>query len=44
VLDWNTPAMALYERLGGKVLSDWRIYRLDGGALTWVASGGEPER
>jgi GNAT superfamily N-acetyltransferase len=44
VLDWNTPAMALYERLGGKVLSDWRIYRLDGGALNWVASGDEPER
>jgi GNAT superfamily N-acetyltransferase len=41
VLDWNIPAIALYERLGGKILSDWRIYRLDRSALSEFASGVE---
>ncbi len=33
VLDWNTPSIAFYERLGARHLSDWLVYRLDGDAL-----------
>jgi GNAT superfamily N-acetyltransferase len=29
VLDWNAPALRFYERLGARVLPDWRICRLD---------------
>ena len=39
VLDWNAPAIGLYERLDAKVLDDWRVYRLDGAALARVAGG-----
>ena len=28
VLTWNRLAIGFYERLGGKELSDWRVYRL----------------
>lgn len=37
VLDWNEPAIGLYERLGAKVLEDWRICRLDGDSLREAA-------
>jgi len=40
VLDWNTSAIAFYERLGAQVHPDWRICRLTGDALTRVASSG----
>lgn len=33
VLTWNTPAIAVYERIGGKTQEDWRIMRLSGNAL-----------
>ncbi|WP_460194693.1 N-acetyltransferase family protein [Thermosynechococcus sp. FA-CM-4201] len=33
VLDWNTPAIQFYERIGATILSDWRICRLTGSAL-----------
>lgn len=29
VLDWNTPAIAFYEKSGAKVLSDWRVVQMD---------------
>ena len=29
VLDWNTPAIKFYERLGATVMPDWRIARMD---------------
>jgi GNAT superfamily N-acetyltransferase len=29
VLDWNEPAIGLYEQMGGEVLPDWRIVRMD---------------
>jgi GNAT superfamily N-acetyltransferase len=29
VLDWNTPAIAFYEKSGAKVLSDWRVVHMD---------------
>jgi len=33
VLDWNVPAIRLYENLGAEPLSDWTSYRLTGKAL-----------
>jgi len=29
VLDWNQNAIDLYEQMGGKILKEWRIVRLD---------------
>lgn len=40
VLDWNTNAIAFYERMGATVLPDWRICRVTGEALTRLA--GDP--
>jgi len=37
VLEWNAPAIAVYERLGARVLIEWRIMRLDGSALEALA-------
>jgi GNAT superfamily N-acetyltransferase len=41
VLDWNTPAIRFYERLGATVMPDWRIARVTGEALDRLAGGGE---
>jgi len=37
VLDWNASAIAVYERLGARVLTEWRIMRIDGSALEALA-------
>jgi GNAT superfamily N-acetyltransferase len=37
VLDWNESAIRFYERMGAKVLDDWRICRLTGDALARFA-------
>ena len=29
VLDWNTKAIELYERIGGKCLKEWITVRMD---------------
>jgi GNAT superfamily N-acetyltransferase len=29
VLDWNRPAIAFYEKMGAKAMSEWLIYRMD---------------
>lgn len=29
VLDWNTPAIAFYEKTGAKILNDWQVVQLD---------------
>jgi ribosomal protein S18 acetylase RimI-like enzyme len=29
VLDWNTPAIAFYEKTGAKVLKDWHLVQMD---------------
>ena len=34
---WNETAIGLYERLGAKVLNDWRICRLEGEELREAA-------
>jgi ribosomal protein S18 acetylase RimI-like enzyme len=39
VIDWNTPAIGFYERLGAKPLSEWTVFRLDGKTLAQVALG-----
>ena len=28
VLDWNAPAIAVYEKIGARMLTEWRIMRL----------------
>ena len=38
VLDWNAPAIGFYQRLGAKLMTDWRINRLSGSALEKLAS------
>ena len=40
VLDWNVDARRFYERLGAKVLPDWRITRVTGDALARLAGMG----
>lgn len=37
VLDWNTDAIAFYERLGARPNSEWTVYRLTGDALSGLA-------
>jgi len=29
-LQWNTPAISFYEKLGAKQMTDWRLFRLSG--------------
>ena len=38
VLDWNEPAIAVYQRLGARILTEWRIMRLSGDALSTLAA------
>ena len=38
-LDWNTPALDFYDKLGAARLDDWKIHRLDGDSLAQVAGG-----
>jgi GNAT superfamily N-acetyltransferase len=38
VLDWNTPAIEFYKRLGARPLDDWTIFRVTGEALTRLAA------
>jgi len=38
VLEWNAPAIAVYERIGAHILNEWRIMRLSGEALQVLAS------
>lgn len=39
VLDWNSRAIAFYESLGAKVMTDWRIVRITGDAIDRLADG-----
>jgi GNAT superfamily N-acetyltransferase len=39
VLDWNQPAIDFYHSLGAKFMSEWRIMRVSGEALTALAAG-----
>ena len=34
VLDWNTPAIGFYQKLGAVPMEEWTVFRLTGEALT----------
>ena len=34
VLDWNTPAIGFYQKLGAVPMEEWTVFRLTGDALT----------
>lgn len=36
-LDWNAPAIRLYERLGARAMDEWRLFRLSAEALARLA-------
>jgi GNAT superfamily N-acetyltransferase len=38
VLDWNAPAIRVYQATGAVPMDEWTIYRLTGAALTRFAS------
>jgi GNAT superfamily N-acetyltransferase len=38
VLDWNEPAIAVYQRLGAKMMTEWRIMRLADESLQTLAA------
>ena len=40
VLDWNTPSIGFYERLGAKLRRDWVLTRLTGEPLRKIARSG----
>jgi GNAT superfamily N-acetyltransferase len=40
VLDWNTPAIAFYERLGAIAMTEWTTFRLTDDALERLAATG----
>lgn len=42
VLDWNQNAIDFYEKMGAKVLPDWRICRVTGDALSNLAAKDYP--
>jgi GNAT superfamily N-acetyltransferase len=37
-LDWNTPALQFYERLGAEVLGEWKMHRISNDTLARLAS------
>ena len=41
VLDWNSPAIALYDAIGARPMSDWIGYRVSGPELSELAESGE---
>jgi len=32
-LDWNTPSIAFYKKIGAKQLDEWLIFRMDSTAI-----------
>jgi GNAT superfamily N-acetyltransferase len=38
VLDWNTPAIGFYRKLGALPMDDWTVFRVTGEALRRLAS------
>lgn len=43
VLDWNSPALGFYQRLGAIALGDWTTHRLTGMALRELAESGRAD-
>jgi hypothetical protein len=42
VLDWNVNAIALYDAVGGKQMSEWITYRVSGSELSALATEASP--
>jgi GNAT superfamily N-acetyltransferase len=40
VLDWNTPAIAVYDAIGASSMDDWTVRRVTGDALVRLAGRG----
>jgi GNAT superfamily N-acetyltransferase len=40
VLDWNADAIALYDALGGRPMTEWITYRVSGSALSELSESG----
>lgn len=38
VLDWNAPAIGFYQSLGARMMDEWTVMRVDGDALTSLAT------
>ena len=38
VLDWNTPSIGFYKKLGARPMDEWTVMRVDGEALLGLAS------
>jgi GNAT superfamily N-acetyltransferase len=41
-LEWNTPALNFYDKLGATRLHEWRVHRLDSAGLERVAAALDP--
>ena len=39
VLDWNEPSIGFYRSLGAAELNEWKLFRLEGGALSKLGAG-----
>jgi len=39
VLDWNTPSIEFYKKIGAKAMDEWTVYRVTGEALDELAGG-----
>jgi RimJ/RimL family protein N-acetyltransferase len=39
VLDWNAPAIAVYDRVGSAAMGGWTVRRLTGESLRALAAG-----
>lgn len=42
-LDWNTPAIEFYLKLGAQAMSEWTVYRLESGKFRALAQDGLPD-
>ena len=40
VLDWNEAAIRFYEKMGARILKEWRICRVDGADISSLAKPG----
>lgn len=43
VLDWNTPAIGFYRKLGAVPQDEWTVFRVTGAALEHLAAGTTPQ-
>lgn len=42
VLDWNSPAIEFYKKLGARPLEDWTIFRVSGDGIQTLANACPP--